>query len=272
MLAERQAKPRSVHKGELIQPGSVRILESAGLIGPLARRGTQTIRSLSCRTPGAELVDLDFGLLDGPYDYGLVNSYKDFREVVAGQLGENVRYLPGTTVGALRRDRSDRVTGAVLRTGAGTREVTAALTVACDGRVSRLREAAAIQVPMRRYDHELVGFDLADVTGLGERVVLYLTGNGLRLLFQLPGNRARLYVQIPAHQFREVGRARLDEWACGLLREVRPWNGSPGRCGRVLAACRCCLPGGITHPAGRSLAWSCSATRRTVCTRWSGRA
>jgi 2-polyprenyl-6-methoxyphenol hydroxylase-like FAD-dependent oxidoreductase len=221
LLVDRQTKPRSVHKGELIQPRSVQILEAAGLTGPLAQRGIRTVRSLSCHTPhDAELLSLDYDLLDGPYNYGLINSYKDFREVVAGQLGGTVTYLQGTTVTELLRDAGDRVIGARLRTGNSTVEVAATLTVACDGRVSRLRDAASIQLPMRQYGHQLVGFELENVTGLGDSVVLYLTGNGPRLLFQLPGDRARLYVQIPADHFRQVGRAGLAEWACRLLREV----------------------------------------------------
>jgi 2-polyprenyl-6-methoxyphenol hydroxylase-like FAD-dependent oxidoreductase len=224
LLVDKQSRPRPAHKGELIQPRSVQILESAGLAGPLAQHGARAVRSLRCRTPrDGELINLDFGLLDRPYNYGLVNSYKDFREVVAGQLGGNVRYLPGTTVSELLRDSRDRVIGARLRTlgqPAHAAEVTAALTVACDGRVSRLRDAAGITVPMRRYRHQLVGFDLENVPELGDSVSLYLTGNGLRLLFQMPGHRARLYVQIPAGQFRQAGRARLDEWASRLLCEV----------------------------------------------------
>lgn len=221
LLVDKQVKPRSVHKGELIQPRTVQILESAGLTGPLTRSGARIIRSLSCRTRrDAELISLDYGLLDGPYNYGLINTYKDFREVLAGQLGGTVRYLQGATVREPLRDAAGRVTGARLRTGSSTVDVAATLTVACDGRASRLRDAASIQVPMRRYGHQLVGFDLENVTGLGDSCILYLTGNGPRLLFQLPGDRARLYVQIPANLFRRIGRARLDEWACGLLREV----------------------------------------------------
>jgi 2-polyprenyl-6-methoxyphenol hydroxylase-like FAD-dependent oxidoreductase len=221
VLVDKQVKPRSAHKGELIQPRTVQILESAGLTGPLVRRGARSVRSLSCHTPqDAELLSLDYELLDGPYNYGLINSYKDFREVVAEQLGGNIKYLTGTTVTKLLRDADGRVTGARLRTGNSAVEVDATLTVAGDGRVSRLRDAASIQVPMRQYRHQLVGFELENVTGLGDSIVLYLTGNGTRLLFQLPGDRARLYIQIPADHFRQIGRARLGEWACGLLREV----------------------------------------------------
>jgi 2-polyprenyl-6-methoxyphenol hydroxylase-like FAD-dependent oxidoreductase len=221
LLVDKQVKPRPVHKGELIQPATARILESAGLIGPLMRRGTRIVRSLSCHTPhDAELIDLDYELLDGPYNFGLINTYKDFREVVGEQLGANVTYVRGATVTELLRAADGRVTGARLRTGNSTVEVDATLTVACDGRVSRLRDAVSIQVPMRQYSHQLVGFDLENVTGLGDSVVLYLTGNGTRLLFQLPGDRARLYVQIPADHFRQIGRARLDEWARDLVREV----------------------------------------------------
>jgi 2-polyprenyl-6-methoxyphenol hydroxylase-like FAD-dependent oxidoreductase len=221
LLVDKQSRPRSMHKGELLQPRSVQILEAAGLAGPLVEHGARTVRSLNCHTPlGVELINLDYGLLDGPYDHGLLNSYREFREVLAKELDGNVSYLEGVSASELLRDAGGRVTGARLRTGTRTVAVDAGLTVVCDGRASRLRAAAGLEAPMTRYGHQLVGFDLENVTGLGESVLLYLTGNGLRLLFQMPGGRARLYVQVPADRFRAVGRSGLDGWARSLVREV----------------------------------------------------
>lgn len=221
LLVDKQSRPRSVHKGELLQPRSVQILESAGLTEPLAARGARTVRRLSCHTPyGVELINLDFQLLDAPHDYGLLHYYQDFRAVLGSTLGASVDYRQGTSVKGLRRDPSGRVTGAYLGSGDRVTEVAAALTVACDGRESRLRAAAGIDLPSRRYRHRLVGFDLPDVPEMGEEMVMYLTAGGLRVIFAMPGNRARLYVQVPLSQFREIGRRYLDTWASGLLREV----------------------------------------------------
>ncbi|MFF4189634.1 FAD-dependent oxidoreductase [Nonomuraea sp. NPDC001831] len=221
LLADKQSRPRSAHKGELVQPRTVQILEAAGLVEPLAERGARTVRRLSCHTPrGDELIDLDFRLLDKPYDYGLLHYYKDFRDVLGGRLGSTVDYWQGASVRELRRDRHGRVAGAYLGTAGRVTEVAATLTVACDGRESRLRNAAGIEPRIRRYPHQLVGLDLPDAPELGEDMAMYLTPGGLRVLFQMPGGRARLYVQIPAGRFRSIGRRHLGAWADDLLREV----------------------------------------------------
>lgn len=221
LLVDKQAGPREVHKGELLQPRSVQLLESVGLVDALARRGSRKVRRLSCHTArDEELINLDFTMLDGPSNYGLVHFYKDFREVVGSRLSPDVEYRQGTRAKELLRDAKGRVIGARLHTPDRTMDVDAALTVVCDGQASRLRTAAGIETPTVRYGHQLVAFDLVDVPELGEDMTMYLTAEGLRVLFQMPAGRARLYVQIPAGLFRQLDRTQRAGWVTDLLREV----------------------------------------------------
>ncbi|GLZ29257.1 monooxygenase [Lentzea sp. NBRC 105346] len=214
LVVDKQSRPRDQHKGELLQPRSVQLLSAAGLIEPLTRQGSRTVNRLVCRTAhDAELVDLDFGLLDGPFNYGLLHFYRDFREVLGAELAAD--YRQGTKVEGLLRSSDGRVTGARLACGT---EVSAALTVACDGPRSRLR--AGIPSSQRRYGHQLAAFELTGVPELGTDMTMYLTSAGLRLLFGMPGGRARLYVQLPVNRFRDIGRAGLADWITTLLREV----------------------------------------------------
>ncbi|MFD8495758.1 FAD-dependent oxidoreductase [Amycolatopsis sp. NPDC059657] len=220
LVVDKQSRPRNVHKGELVQPRTVQILEAAGLLEPLADRGARTVRRLTCNTAqGDELINLDFGLLDAPHDYGLLHFYKDFREVVGSQLPSTVEYWQGTRVEELRRS-DGRVRGARLLRGSSRIDIEAALTVACDGQVSRLRDDAGIAVNRRLYGHQLVAFELENAPELGQDMTMYLTPGGLRVLFQMPGGRARLYAQIPSQSFRGVGKAGLAAWTSDLVRAV----------------------------------------------------
>lgn len=217
-LIEKQRQFHMTHKGELIQPRSLEILEHAGLLGPLRGGGARKVTALACRTAqGQSLVSLDYRLLTGPFRYGMVQSYREMRGMLAAQLGPTVTMLRGARADDLIRDRDGRISGVMIRDDCGTTKVRATVTIAGDGRASKLRAAAGITVASRQYAHQLVGFELENAPTLGSEMNAYLTGYGLRALFALPGRRARLYVQIPADSFRDVGRAGLPSWTDSLL-------------------------------------------------------
>lgn len=214
LLVEKQRGFRMVHKGELIQPRSLEILDALGLLAPLRAAGALDVSALVCRAvSGGELVALDYGLIDARFKHGMVLTYQDMLDTLAAQLGPTVEFRRGVRAEGLLRDGTGRVTGVSTSGDGGPARVTANLTVACDGYKSRLRDAAGIRVEAHRYDHQLVGFELEDAPVLDDRMSAYITPGGLRALFALPGGRARLYVQIPAGSLREIGRTGLPEWA-----------------------------------------------------------
>ncbi len=221
LLVEKQPVPAPVHKGELLQPRSVQILDGLGALPRLAARGALRAPRLACRTAdGVEVGALDYRLLPPPFDHCLVHYYADIKAAIGTEPGDGVEVRSGVLVERLRCDGAGRVVGVRLADGDARTDVDAHLVVGCDGNSSRIRTDAGIAVERTRYPHDLIGFDLTGVTGLGDDVVAHLTRDGLRLLFPMPGDRARLYVQLPGGEFRRIGRPGLPVWIGWLLRTV----------------------------------------------------
>ena len=217
LLVDKQRRFHMTHKGELLQPSTLALLEQAGLFGRLAAEALP-VDGLACVTEdGSELVTLDYRLLPAPYRHGMVQSYKEMLDSLVDQLGPTVEFRRGASVECLVRDADGRICGVTVSCDGVTTRESATVVVACDGHASRLREAAGITVTPHRYDHQLVGFEIDDSPPVGREMNAYLTPRGLRALFDLPDGRARLYVQVPAGSMRGVGRAGLPEWAESVL-------------------------------------------------------
>jgi 2-polyprenyl-6-methoxyphenol hydroxylase-like FAD-dependent oxidoreductase len=236
LLVDKQRAFPLVHKGELLQPRSLQIFDALGVLPELRRLEARRAHRLSCRTAaGAEIGALDYEVLPAPYNHCLVHYYNQIRAAFAAGPGDGVEVRLGMRADRLLRDRDGRVAGVRLVGNAGTDDagdarddldardaldVAAALTIAADGSGSRLRALAGIGVSRHKYGHDLVGFDLAEVTALDSDIAAHLTRDGLRLLFSMPGRRARLYAQLPAGAFRRIGRAGLPSWTRWLLDTV----------------------------------------------------
>ncbi|MFI6130640.1 FAD-dependent oxidoreductase [Micromonospora sp. NPDC051141] len=218
LVLDRQRTPASIAKGEILQPETVRILDSWGVLDALRATGARPVGRLAIRDPdGGPLLCLDYAGLPGGYREILCADYGDLRGVLADRLPATVEVRWGRRVtGPLRAD-DGRVTGVRVAGDGGEQDVPAALVVAADGMSSPLRRAAGVTVERREYPHGLVAFDVADAE-VADEVTAYRTGRGLCLVYPLPGGRCRLYVQVTGDEFR--GRADLGAWCDRLLADV----------------------------------------------------
>ncbi|XVQ09495.1 FAD-dependent oxidoreductase [Spirillospora sp. CA-255316] len=214
LVLDKQPGTRDVHKGELIQPRSLQILQSLDVLDGLRRQGAIAAHRLCCRTAGDdEIASLDYRPLPGDFNHCLVHYYASIQQA----LSADVPVSYGARVEQLVFDPAGRVSGVRL---AGGEELRAPLVAGCDGHSSRLRAQAGIDAPRHTYGHQLVGYDFA-APGLGTDIVAYLTDAGLRLLFAMPGGRARLYAQIDPGERRAIGgRAGLTGWTRDMVRAV----------------------------------------------------
>ncbi|PRX46638.1 2-polyprenyl-6-methoxyphenol hydroxylase-like FAD-dependent oxidoreductase [Prauserella shujinwangii] len=221
LVVDKQTRDSMVHKGELLQPRSLQVLDDLGALPALRdREALVAHRLVCCRPSGEEIAPLDYRLLPGPFNYCLVHHYHAITAAIGHELGPRVEIRRGTRLAALHEDSSGRVRGARLVEGGEVRQdVTATLTVGCDGASSRARSEAGIGVTRQPYEHHLVGIDLADGSGLGRDIAAHLTARGLRLLLPMPGGRARLYVQASPAECRELRRDRR-RWTERLLADV----------------------------------------------------
>ena len=135
-------------RGDTVHPSTLRLLDELGLAEEFLALPHQEVTKLGFTTDDGTYVLADFGRLPGRFRFLAFVPQWDLLDFLADQG----RLLPGfqlrmdaEAVGLLRED--GRVTGVRYRTpGDGEREVRARLTVAADGRNSRLREDAGLRL------------------------------------------------------------------------------------------------------------------------------
>jgi 2-polyprenyl-6-methoxyphenol hydroxylase-like FAD-dependent oxidoreductase len=216
LVLDRQRSASTVAKGEILQPESVRILDSLGALAGLRATGARAVDQLAIRDPaGQPLLALDYRDLPGQYRQILCAEYAGLQTVLAENLPANVQIRRGARVTEPVRNGAGRVTGVRLVADGAEEQIDAPLVVAADGMSSNLRKAAGIEVQRREYPHRLLAFDVADAEVAAE-VTAYRTARGLVLVYPLPGGRCRLYVQVRPDEFRG-GTADLSEWFDRLL-------------------------------------------------------
>ena len=218
LVLDRQRSPIPIPKGEILQPETVRIVDSWGALDALRESGARPVSRLAIRDPaGNPLLSLDYGALPGPYRQILCAQYEDLQGALIDGLAPGVEIRRGVKVGGVLQDSRGRVVG--VRTDSA--EIRAALVVAADGLSSPLRKAVGIEAERDEYPHRLIAFDVADADAdVDPEVCAYRTARGLCLLYPLPGGRARLYVQLRPDEMRAAGTSDLTAWFDGVLADA----------------------------------------------------
>jgi 2-polyprenyl-6-methoxyphenol hydroxylase-like FAD-dependent oxidoreductase len=220
LLVDRRPSPAGAHRGELLQPAAVAVLDRWGVAAELRRRGAIGVEALECRDArGRVLGAFDYTQLAGPFDHGLVHHHAHIRGALLAEAARTADVRFGARAVDLLHDDRGRVAGVLVETGGGCRRIHARLLVAADGAGSGLRRRLAI--PLRRtvYPHQFAAFDLP-APSLPRRVVAFLTRQGARIVCPMPRGWARLYAQVGDHRRRSPG-----EWRRLLL------GGCPGLAG-----------------------------------------
>ncbi|MFI9011419.1 FAD-dependent monooxygenase [Actinosynnema sp. NPDC053489] len=215
LVLDRRPTPAPTAKGEILQPGAVRVLDDWGALDDLRAADARPVDRLAIRDgDGSALLAVEYATLPGPHRQVLCAAYEDLCAAITRSLPDTVRVVRGVRVDGVLRE-GGRVAGVAVA-GGGVR---ARVVVAADGMSSVLRRDAGITVDRDEYPHRLLAFDVADADVPAE-VTAYRTARGLRLVYPLPGRRCRLYAQVTPDEFRSTGTADLGRWVDGVLAEV----------------------------------------------------
>ena len=215
VVEKRPAVPR-IPKGEVLQPGALRVLDSWGISEVLESQGAVRLSALVAVESRGRM-SLDYAQLPEGANWLLSADHEQILTALAENLPGSVELRRGVAVQDVVRDDDGRIAGVALK-GAG--EVRAPLVVAADGISSRLRRAAGIAADRKDYPHRLVALDVPDVADVAPEVVAHTTERGLRMRYPLPGNRVRLYVQIRPDDFRGLDATGTRRWTDSLLAEL----------------------------------------------------
>jgi 2-polyprenyl-6-methoxyphenol hydroxylase-like FAD-dependent oxidoreductase len=135
-------------RGDTVHPSTLRLLDELGLADEFLELPHQKVTQLGVTTDDGTYVLADFGRLPGKFRFLAFVPQWDFLDFLADRAQRYPNFqlrMNAEAVGLLHED--GRVTGVRYRTpGDGEHEIRARLTVAADGRNSRLRAAAGLRL------------------------------------------------------------------------------------------------------------------------------
>jgi 2-polyprenyl-6-methoxyphenol hydroxylase-like FAD-dependent oxidoreductase len=133
-------------RGDTIHPSTLELIEELGFLGDLERVPHRVARRLRADVNGRWLEVANLGALRGRHRCIYMMPQWDFLELLARKAAEcpSFRLLKGAEAVDLWKE-DGRIAGVVYREGSKTKRMRADLTVACDGRSSKLRERAGEQ-------------------------------------------------------------------------------------------------------------------------------
>jgi 2-polyprenyl-6-methoxyphenol hydroxylase-like FAD-dependent oxidoreductase len=221
LVVDRRPAARAVHKGELLQPASLEVLDRWGVTDELQRRGALRAEALECRDAGGRFLGaLDYRPLGHRFGYGLVHYHAQIQAALLAEAARAADVRFGVRAAGLLHDDRGRVAGVVVEAGGSRHPVGARLVIGADGPGSGLRRWLAIPVRRTAYRHRFAAFDLP-APGLPPRIVTFLTRQGARIVCPVPGGRARMYVQVGEERRRgPADWRRLLLGGCPGLRDL----------------------------------------------------
>lgn len=134
-------------RGDTVHPSTLRLLDELGLGESFAKLPAGRLEQMRIRIGDTTLVLADFRRIPGPHKYIAMVPQWDFLDLLATAASTEPTFTlrMNCTVTDLLRDVSGRVTGVRYSDEGNTvHELTAGLTVGCDGRWSTVRRAAGL--------------------------------------------------------------------------------------------------------------------------------
>ncbi|KLO30276.1 FAD-dependent oxidoreductase [Mycobacterium haemophilum] len=131
-------------RGDTVHASTLRLLDELGLGTQFARIPQRRIDTIRMQLQG-QPVDLDLSHLPGSHQHIALVPQWDFLELLAtaAEAEPSFRLMRSTEVTGVVRE-GNRIVGVTYRDAAGTNQMRAELTVACDGRTSTVRSAVGM--------------------------------------------------------------------------------------------------------------------------------
>ena len=200
-------------RGESLHPSIIEILDGIGLAGRLHELPHTKVRTIPIETPEGPMVPADLRLLRSPYPYIMLVRQDLFLEFVTGEAARypNFRLVMGANVRRLVWE-DGRVVGVRYRAKDGWHEVRAGLTVATDGRNSRVRRLAELEAVATSPPLDVLWFRLPRLPGDPDRTFGRIGGGHFFGLFRRT-DHWNVEVTIPKDAY-----SRLKEEGIGAFR------------------------------------------------------
>jgi len=213
-------------RGDTIHPSTLRILGELGLAARFLEIPHSEVREMRVRTPGGLVALANFSRLRTRYPFIAFVPQWDFLDFIVREASREpsfrlVREAEAVDLIADWSASDARVRGVRVRTVDGEHEILADLTVAADGRGSRLREAAGL-VPIRQSPPmDVLWFRVSKRAGdpAGSGLML---GDGHVVVMLDRGNYWQVAYTIPKGGYNQIRSDGLPALRASIAHEAPP--------------------------------------------------
>ncbi len=134
-------------RGDTVHPSTLQVMDELGLIDGFLKLPHQQLQKLDGVIGGKSVRIADLGRVDIEYPFIAFMPQWDFLNFLraSGARFPSLKVMMNTEVTDLIRD-GDRITGVKAKTPQGAIDIVADLTIACDGRHSKVRECSGLPI------------------------------------------------------------------------------------------------------------------------------
>lgn len=204
-VVEQAGRERAVNGADLLKPAGIRVVEAAGLLPEVTRRGGRVRHALEVYHDGELLRAFDYSSVDAR-GYFILMPCESLRRLVLETIARDtpsVELLFETRIEATRQDTDLGVSEARLSDG---RVIRPRVVVGADGLASYVRRRVlGIEVERHPYPSPMLVGTFALAPCVAERNRLYVDARGgLAYFYPIGFDRARLVVSFPKEESREL--------------------------------------------------------------------
>ena len=198
-------------RGDTVHASTLDVLDQIGLAGPLHALPHAKLRNLTLHTPVKSISMVNFGSLKTRYPYVMIMPQSDFLEFLTrhARAHPSFHLRLGAQVVDVLRD-GETIVGVRFTQDGETFELRAPLTVACDGRFSRIRKILKLDAPGQAPPMDVAWLRLPRRAADGfETGAFYIGGGHMLVMLARPETWQIGYV-LPKGDFHSVKELGID--------------------------------------------------------------
>ncbi|MCC5804614.1 FAD-dependent oxidoreductase [Rossellomorea vietnamensis] len=212
-IVERLPGPGSVYKGELLQPKSLEIFDSLGVIDDVFQNGHSIsdleLIELRRAKSKADHSTMSYSILPTPYPFSLMIHHETLKDILR-QKGEEYPSFHYRANTVCKKINGHTVTVEDRETKAET-EIHSDFIIGAEGRSSVTRDYMEVDVKEKKYNHHFltITFPRPKEMVKGRIISTYQSFLGL---FPLPDDEVRSVYLIPAGEYKTLRKKPISEF------------------------------------------------------------
>jgi 6-methylpretetramide 4-monooxygenase len=222
-MVERTKSFDREYRGEILQPGAMRLLDELQVLAGARERGGYELSRFQLVEHGKVAMNIDYRALPQPHNFLLSIPQRHVLEELHAACArhDGFTYLPGCSVKTLLRDGS-RVTGITCAGGENAYTVRSRVVVAADGRYSKTRRLAGIEYTrLDMFDHDVLWFRVPAYGRDTHEVSVYRAGGNPVLIYDSYPNSVQIGWTLPHNGYRTAA-GRGVEYVRGEITRAAP--------------------------------------------------